>query len=177
VYVSADVGVGGGVISASSLMRGTSGYFAEIGHMVVKPGGRPCYCGSHGCWETEIGEAALCRALDLSEGSPRGAIVAALKELSAHSSIAREQLAEFTDWLALGLVNVVNLLGPELVVLGDLFTSLPAALIADVGREVRTRSLVSRAVGGTRIVPSVLGGDSKLIGAAELAFEPVLGAM
>ncbi|GAB3877229.1 hypothetical protein GCM10029964_025960 [Kibdelosporangium lantanae] len=69
VYVSADVGVGGGVISASSLMRGTSGYFAEIGHMVVKPGGRPCYCGSHGCWETEIGEAALCRALELPEGS------------------------------------------------------------------------------------------------------------
>ncbi|MBP2330914.1 putative NBD/HSP70 family sugar kinase [Kibdelosporangium banguiense] len=177
VYVSADVGVGGGVISAGAPLRGTSGYFGEIGHMVVKPGGRPCYCGSHGCWETEIGEAALCRALELPEGSPRGAIVAALKELSAHSSLAREQLAEFVDWLALGLVNIVNLLGPELVVLGDLFTSLPAALIADVGREVRTRSLVSRAVGGTRIVPSVLGGDAKLIGAAELAFEPVLGTM
>jgi predicted NBD/HSP70 family sugar kinase len=177
VYVSADVGVGGGVISAGSPMRGTSGYFGEIGHMVVKPGGRPCYCGSHGCWETEIGEAALCRALELPEGSPRGAIVAALKELSAHSSLAREQLAEFVDWLSLGLVNVVNMLGPELVVLGDLFTSLPAALIADVGREVRLRSMVSRAVGGTRIVPSVLGGDAKLIGAAELAFEPVLGTM
>jgi predicted NBD/HSP70 family sugar kinase len=177
VYVSADVGVGGGVISDGSSMRGTGGYFGELGHMIINPGGRACYCGSHGCWETEVGERALCRALDLPESSPRGVVVAALKELSAHSSLAREQLAEFVDWLALGLVNVVNVLGPELVILGDLFTALPSALIADVGREVRTRSLVSRAVGGTRIVPSVLGRDAKLIGAAELAFEPVLGAM
>lgn len=177
VYVSADVGVGGGVISNGQPMRGHSGYFGEIGHMVVRPGGRPCYCGSTGCWETEVGEAALCRALDLPEGSPRGAIVAALKELSAQPALVRDHLGELVDWLALGLVNVVNMLGPELVVLGDLFTSLPPAVITDISRVVHSRSLVSRAIGGTRITPSVLGGDAKLIGAAELAFEPVLGTM
>jgi predicted NBD/HSP70 family sugar kinase len=174
VWVSADVGVGGGVISGGSTLGGTDGYLGEIGHMVVRPGGRRCYCGSSGCWETEVGEAALCRALGLPEESPRGAIVAELRSLSADPSAVRARLAEFAEWLTLGLVNVVNVLGPELVVLGDLFTALPPAVIADVGHEVRRRSLVSRAVGGTRIVASTLGADAKLIGAAELAFEPVL---
>jgi predicted NBD/HSP70 family sugar kinase len=177
VYVSADVGVGGGVIADGSALRGTAGYVGELGHMVVNPAGRQCYCGSKGCWETEVGEPALCRALGLREGAPRGAVVAELRSLAASPALVRERLAEFTEWLTIGLVNVVNVLGPELVVLGDLFTALPASLISDVAKEVRRRSLVSRAVGGTRIEVSTLGADSTLLGAAELAFEPVLDAV
>jgi predicted NBD/HSP70 family sugar kinase len=84
------------------------------------------------------------------------------------------QLGEFGEWLAVGLCNVVNLLCPQLVVLGDLFTALPSTLVDHVGAVVRERSLVSRALGGTRIVTSSLGSNAKLLGAAELAFEPVL---
>ncbi|HEV8561617.1 MAG TPA: ROK family protein [Actinophytocola sp.] len=177
VYVSADVGVGGGVISGGAPLRGAAGYVGELGHMVVRPGGRPCYCGSRGCWETEVGEPALCRALDLPEGSPRGAVVAELRALTTRPDPVPAPLAEFVDWLTLGLVNIVNMLAPELVVLGDLFTALPGWLVTQVGQEVRRRCLVSRAVGGTRIVASALGADAKLIGAAELAFEPILDAV
>jgi predicted NBD/HSP70 family sugar kinase len=177
VYVSADVGVGGGVIADGSALRGTAGYVGELGHMVINPFGRQCYCGSSGCWETEVGEPALCRALGLREGAPRGAVVAELRALAASSAEVRERLGGFAEWLTVGLVNVVNVLGPELVVLGDLYTALPASLIADVGAEVRKRSLVSRAVGGVRLAVSTLGADSTLLGAAELAFEPVLDAV
>ncbi|RZS39209.1 putative NBD/HSP70 family sugar kinase [Herbihabitans rhizosphaerae] len=170
VYVSADIGVGGGVISSGAAMRGTAGYVGEVGHMVINPHGRPCYCGSSGCWETEVGEQAIARALGMSEQSPRGAIVAELR-----TADAVERLASVTEWLVLGLVNVVNVLGPELVVLGDLFTALPNDVVTHIGEEVRRRSLVSRAAGGTRVVASTFGADVMLIGAAELAFEPVLG--
>ena len=78
---------------------------------------------------------------------------------------------------ATGLITVVNLLAPQLVVLGDLFTALPPCVVDDVRTMVHERSLVSRAVGGTRIETSPLGRDAKLVGAAELAFEPVLGAV
>jgi predicted NBD/HSP70 family sugar kinase len=74
-------------------------------------------------------------------------------------------------------VNIVNVLGPELVVLGDLYTALPATVVDAVSSVVQQRSLVSRAVGGTQILMSPLGRDAKLIGAAELAFEPVLDAL
>lgn len=176
VYVTADVGVGGGVISSGTSMRGTGGYVGEIGHMVVRHDGRQCYCGCRGCWETEVGERALSRALGMPEDSPRGTIVAELRALAAHPDRVLEQLGEFGEWLAVGLCNVVNLLCPQLVVLGDLFTALPTLLVEHVGRIVRERSLVSRALGGTRIVTSSLGTDAKLLGAAELAFEPVLAA-
>ncbi|RAS63292.1 putative NBD/HSP70 family sugar kinase [Lentzea atacamensis] len=172
VYISADVGVGGGVILSGQPLRGAGGYVGELGHMVVRPGGRRCYCGCEGCWETEVGEPALCRALGLPDDAPRGAVVAALRALDDPSV-----LNEFADWLALGLANIVNVLGPELVVLGDLYTALPASLVDSVGTVVQQRSLVSRAVGGTQIVTSPLGRDAKLIGAAELAFEPVLDAL
>ncbi|MCM6777721.1 ROK family protein [Nocardia sp. CDC159] len=173
VFVSADVGVGGGIIAQGAPMRGSAGYLGEIGHMTVRPGGRRCHCGNEGCWETEVGEAALRRALGLPEGSPRGAIVAELRELQRDSDpVAR--LGEYVDWLILGLVNVVNILGAELVVLGDLFTTLPDAVVRRVEQEVLRRSLVGRALGGVRIEKSSLGADLKLLGAAEAAFEDVL---
>ncbi|MFE0025742.1 ROK family protein [Amycolatopsis sp. NPDC059021] len=174
VYISADVGVGGGVIAEGSSLRGGAGYVGEVGHMVVRPGGRACYCGSSGCWETEVGEAALCRALGLPEDTPRGAILFELRELGRDPSEAARRLGEFVEWLTLGLVNVVNLLGPQLVVLGDLLTVLPEEIVRAVAADVRRRSLVSRAVGGTRIVGSALGADVKLLGAAEVAFESAL---
>ncbi|SDH77380.1 Sugar kinase of the NBD/HSP70 family, may contain an N-terminal HTH domain [Actinokineospora alba] len=172
VYVSADIGIGGGVISDGSALRGTGGYVGELGHMIINPTGRDCHCGSRGCWETEVGELALCRALALSEGTPRGVVIAELRGLRADEVGPR--LGEFREWLTLGLVNIVNAFSPELVVLGDLFTALPPSLIAAVGAEVGKRSLVSRAIGGTRVQASTLGTDGKLVGAAELAFEPVL---
>lgn len=177
VYISADVGVGGGVISNGAPLRGTGGYVGELGHMVVRPGGLPCYCGCEGCWETEVGEAALCRALALPVNASRGAVVAELRSLATDPDNVMHRLGEFTEWLAVGLVTVVNMLGPELVVLGDLFTALPEPVIAEVRTIVQRRSLVSRAVGGTRIVSSPLGRDAKLVGAAEAAFEPVLGTV
>ncbi|MFF3573210.1 ROK family transcriptional regulator [Nocardia jiangxiensis] len=176
VFVSADVGVGGGIIAQGGLLRGSVGYLGEIGHMTVHPGGRVCHCGNAGCWETEVGELALRRALGLSESVPRGAIVAELRELQRDSDpVAR--LGDYVDWLILGLVNVVNILGPELVVLGDLFAILPEAVVQRVQQVVRQRSMVSRALGGVRIEKSSLGADLKLLGAAEAAFEDVLTSL
>ena len=101
--------------------------------MVIRPDGRACYCGSSGCWETEVGEAALCRALGLPEDTPRGAILFELRELGRDPEAALTRLAEFAEWLTLGLINVVNLLGPQLVILGDLLTVLPEAVLRHVG--------------------------------------------
>jgi predicted NBD/HSP70 family sugar kinase len=122
-----------------------------------------------------VGEAALCRTLGLPESSARGVIVAELRSLDATPMPG--PLDEYIEWLAAGLVGVVNMMAPEMVVLGDLFAALPVSVVDHVRRLVHERSLVSRATGGTRIETSPLGRDAKLVGAAELAFEPVLGAV
>ncbi len=177
VFLAADVGVGGGVISSDSPLRGSRGYLGELGHMAVRPDGRDCYCGSRGCWETEVGEAALCRALGLPPEVARGVVIAELHALAADPAAALRRLGEFADWLTLGLVNVVNLLAPELVVLGDLLTDVPDVVLERVSHLVHERSLVSRAIGPTRIVSSTLGRQAQLVGAGELAFAPILESM
>lgn len=178
VYVAADAGVGGGVISGGAPLRGAGGYLGELGHMVVRPDGRACPCGRRGCWETEIGAVALHRALGLDGGAPRGELIAELRALRARPAAEQSgRLGEFAGWLTLGLVNVVNLLAPELVVLGDLLSELPAPVLDDVARLVREQSLVSRAVGDTAVVASSLAREAQLVGAAELAFGPVLEAV
>ncbi|TCK24824.1 ROK family protein [Pseudonocardia endophytica] len=177
VYLSADVGVGGGVVAGGRPLRGTGGYVGELGHILVRPGGRDCFCGAQGCWETEVGEPALCRALGLPEDGPRGVLVAELRGLAAVPGRADLLLSDYAGWMAAGLVTVVNMLAPALVVLGDLFAALPPTVVDRIRDEVQRRSLVSRAIGGTRIALSPLGRDGKLVGAAELAFEPVLGTV
>lgn len=174
VFVECDMGVGGGVISDGAALRGTAGYLGELGHMVVRPDGLSCHCGNSGCWETEVGTPALCRALGLAEDTPRGELNASLRELASDPDDALSRLAGFAGWLALGLVNVVNLFAPELVVLGDPLGALPAPVLDAVVARVHKDSMVSRAVGGTAVVRSALGRDASLVGAAELAFDPVL---
>ena len=176
VFVAGDVGVGGGVILGGRAIRGARGYLGELGHMVVRPDGRECHCGCRGCWETEVGSDALCRALGRPPGTGWGELRAELRELDDDPAAARERLAEYTGWLGLGLVNVVNLLAPQLVVLGDLFAALPEVVLDEVATRVRERSMVSRAIAHTRVVRSQLGRDAHLVGAAELAFHPVLDA-
>lgn len=176
VFVAGDVGVGAGVISGGAALRGAGGYLGELGHMVVRPDGGPCHCGLRGCWETEVGAEALCRALGLPEHTGRGELVAELRELAADPPGALRRLDEFTGWLELGLINTVNLLAPRLVVLGDLLASVPPVVLDRVADRVRERSVVSRAVGHTQVVRSALGTDAQLVGAAELAFTPVLAA-
>ncbi|GAA5167792.1 ROK family transcriptional regulator [Pseudonocardia eucalypti] len=176
VFVAGDIGVGAGVISGGSVLRGADGYLGELGHMVVRPNGERCHCGRRGCWETEVGAEALARALGLTGRAGRGELLAELRELSADPSVTSSRLDEFTGWLELGLINLVNLLAPRMVVLGDLLGSVPDSVLASVEREVRAGSVVSRAVAHTSVVRSALGPDAQLIGAAELAFGPVLAA-
>jgi predicted NBD/HSP70 family sugar kinase len=176
IFVAGDAGVGSGVVLGGQAVRGAGGYLGELGHMVVRPDGRRCHCGCQGCWETEVGADALCRALDLPLNISRGEMFAELRELAEDPTAALDRLADYTAWLGLGLVNVVNLLAPEVVVLGDLFAALPEPVLEVVAARVREHSMVSRAIDHTRVVRSALGRDAHLVGAAELAFSPILEA-
>ncbi|ASO19224.1 putative NBD/HSP70 family sugar kinase [Actinoalloteichus hoggarensis] len=176
VYLSADVGVGGGVITGGLPLRGSTGHVGEVGHMVLRPGGRLCYCGCRGCWETEVGEQALARALGLPSDASRRRLVTELRAIAEGEDTDR-RLGEYANWLGVGVVNLVNLLAPELVVLGGLLAELPPDLVTNVESRARDRSLVGRAAArSVRIRPAQLGGQASLLGAAELAFERVIAA-
>jgi predicted NBD/HSP70 family sugar kinase len=173
IYISGEVGVGGGVIVGGRPLTGVAGYAGEVGHMPVNPDGAQCRCGSVGCWETEVGEDALLVRAGLMPGGGRAAVDAVLREAAVGSATAQAALDHVGTWLGLGLASLVNLLNPQLIVLGGRFGRMypfvTRALHAELDRRTlpAARSLVT-------VIPTSLGVDAPLLGAAELALEPLL---
>jgi predicted NBD/HSP70 family sugar kinase len=173
LYVWGEVGVGGGLVSRGAPITGAAGFAGEVGHMPVNPDGRPCRCGSIGCWETEIGEGALLERSGRSPEGGRDGVDALLADAAAGEERALAALAVEARWLGVGLAGLINVLNPSMVVLGGLLGRIFPYIETDVSHEIERRGLAS-ARRGVRVVPSALGGDAPLLGAAELALEAVL---
>ncbi|HEX5826893.1 MAG TPA: ROK family protein [Candidatus Limnocylindrales bacterium] len=173
LFVSGEVGVGGGVITDGRPLTGIAGFAGEIGHLPLNPGGTACRCGSIGCWETETGEGALLARAGLPPDAGRAGVDMVLREAADGSPSARAALEHVGRWLGIGLAGLVNLLNPELILLGGMHGRILPAVQPVVEAEIARRALpASRAF--VRILPARLGADAPLIGAAELAFEPLL---
>ena len=173
LFVSGEVGVGGGVISNGGPLTGVAGFAGEIGHMPVNPEGSPCRCGSVGCWETEVGEGALLARAGLPADAGRAGVDAVLRAAADGSQSASAALDHVGRWLGIGLAGLVNILNPQVISLGGMLGRILPAVLPVVEAEVTRRALpMSRAL--VRIVPADLGADAPLVGAAELAFEPLL---
>jgi predicted NBD/HSP70 family sugar kinase len=159
-------GIGAGFVVAGELLGGVAGYAGELGHTYV--GGREmCHCGSVGCLETEVTQAPLSRLLtELDSRSSDSPPV-------AHSGAELDVINRQARSLAIALGNAVNMLNPTLIVLGGFLRVFPA-FAADVLRaELAYRSLrAPRDL--VRVVAARLGSDTLMIGAAELAFAPLL---
>ncbi len=173
MFVSGEVGIGAGLIIGGRPMLGVAGYAGEAGHMLVNPDGRRCTCGASGCWETEAGEAALLRAAGVRGMKGVAAVNAVLDRVAVGDASAVAAVAEIGHWLGVGVGNLINLLNPEVVVLGGIFQPLFPFLREPMLRAVRARSLdeVSDLV---TVVPSALGTSAQLHGAAEVALAALL---
>jgi predicted NBD/HSP70 family sugar kinase len=173
LFISGEVGVGGGLIVDGQPLTGARGFAGEIGHMPVNPDGRTCRCGSVGCWETEVGEGALLRRAGHPPDAGREEVEAVLQEAAAGSADALAAIDAVGRWLGFGLAGLVNVFNPQVVVLGGLFSRLHPFVDATLGAEL-DRLALPQAREAIRVVPASLGVDAALLGAAELAFEPLL---
>ncbi len=173
VYISGEVGVGGGIIVDGRPLAGSEGYAGEVGHLPVNADGAACRCGSIGCWETEIGEHALLTRAGRDPDGGRHGVGAVLAAAEGGSQRDLAALEEVGRWLGIGLSGLVNIFNPRLVVLGGLFGRIHPFVARTVDE-----ALDRRALGAPRqlveVVPAALGSDAPLLGAAELGFEPLL---
>lgn len=173
LYISGEVGVGGGLIVGGQPLTGVAGYGGEVGHMPVNPAGSACGCGSVGCWETEVGEEALLAHAGHPAAGGSMAVEAVLREASEGSARARAALDHVGRWLGTGLAGLVNVFNPERVVLGGLFSRIHPQIMDALESELGRRALAaSRSL--VAVVPGALAVDAALIGAAEMALEPIL---
>lgn len=168
------VGLGGALISDQQLFTGAHGYAIEPGHVTVNPGGAPCLCGSNGCLEVEADHRALLLAAGQT-GVPTERVVdrvgALLEEARSGESSAVKALREINAQLGIGLASLINLTDPDCIVLGDTLGALLELQPEPINDRVAERSFLNP-TGAIPIRPGALQ-DATLLGAAELAFQPL----
>lgn len=115
-------GVGLGIINNDQIYQGYQGFAGEIGHIIVQPNGKECSCGNQGCWELYASERALANKMDLSVRDSTGAFTSTLH----HDAQQVLALEEYTQYIAYGLNDIINIFNPENIILnGTLFFNNP----------------------------------------------------
>lgn len=172
VYVQLRTGVGTGVVVDGRTLHGVSSAAAEFGHVMLYADGRPCSCGNRGCWEQYASEAALLRGYEELGSSKRKdekpIDAATLTQLArAGDKRALKALRTNASYVALGMVNLVAALNPQAIILGEPMVSA-WDLVEDTIREELRKRVPAYALSDLRILPSQMGADAVLRGAAVL---------
>ena len=188
-YVTVSTGIGGGAIEDGRLLLGANGLTAEVGHTTVDTAvGAPlCQCGKRGCLEAVSSGTAIANyaRAALAEGRHRDSALAAVapEEISSRAVaaaavqgdvFANAVMSRACEGLAVGLANMVHLFNPDLIILGggvsEGLTQLN--LLPTIRQGIHDR-LMSELHKAFDLVPSVLGDNSGLLGAAAAAWEEV----
>jgi glucokinase len=180
-------GIGGGLVVGGALQRGSQGAGAELGHMVVQADGPRCQgnCPNRGCLETMCSGTALAReAAKIARARPDSGLGRALAagraingplvtELAHDGDVAAiDALALIGRWLGVGIANLVNMLNPEVVIVGGGVIAAGELLLAPARAEVARRAL-SPSKEHVRIVSAHFGAESGMLGAAALALDGI----
>ena len=170
-------GVGAGIVLDGHVFSGTQGFSGEIGHCSVMADGPVCPCGMRGCLETLVSGRAIVHAAQtalengevsvLREGGPLDAASVAVAA-RAGDPLAQRIFASVGEHLGVGVSYLVNILDPELVVLGG-----GVLEAGDLVLEGTRASMARHSLKGSRIpvVMSALGDDAGLIGAVFAAMD------
>jgi glucokinase-like ROK family protein len=186
IYLSAGIGLGGGIVIDGKLFRGSSGYASEVGHMSVDPDGEVCGCGKRGCWETQVGPRAVLQRVrkTLETGVPSTicaqvdddlerltfeSVVLAAKE---GDPVALRALQEVGERLGIGVANLVNVFNPELIVLGGSL-NLASSILLPIVERVTCEGALPPACENLRVVASAHGVDACLMGTIALVLEDI----
>ncbi|MFC1413537.1 ROK family protein [Streptacidiphilus sp. N1-12] len=179
LYLTGEIGVGAGIIAGGQLLRGTAGHAGEVGHLPLDPGGRLCACGRRGCWETQVGLAALLRAAadpDDPVCDPSVDLEQRLAELMRRAKAGDPRTLGALDAIATalgpGIALLLDVLNPQLLVLGGHFAFFGQYLIDQVRHTVH-QTVMAPDAGGCEIALSTLGFTAAARGGACLALDAV----
>lgn len=179
--IKVGVGIGGGIIIDGSIYNGFNFGGTEFGHMVIDYNGRQCSCGRKGCWEQYVsGSALINQTRQLALENP-GSILAnmtannavQITELTifeaakAGDENARKLCAEFIDYFAEGLTNIVNILMPEVVIIAGPISKLGNGLVSPLV-EILKQRIYSKELNLPEFKMAEMGNAGIVVGAAML---------
>jgi len=158
-------GVGGGIVCRGELLRGPQHLAGEWGHHSIDPNGPLCYCGQRGCVETFIAGPAV-EARYRSRAAQSADMRRILAGFRAGESVATEVFGEFLDRFGRALANLVDILDPDVIVLGGGLSNIDE--LYTLGRDAVARYVFNDEL-RTPIRRNQLGDSAGVIGAALLA--------
>jgi glucokinase-like ROK family protein len=189
IYLSAGVGLGGGLMIDGKLYGGVGGYAGEIGHMTLLPDGPQCACGNRGCWETLVGPTAILDRVQQAAQQGQTPILMSLPEVLGDTrairmlhvfeaaargeAAVRQVLDEVGCYLGIGIANLLNAFNPSIVVLGGVLSLAGPYLLPCVRREVEARAL-SAARSKVEIKLSAFKFDACVMGGVSLIAREIL---
>ena len=172
-------GIGGGIIVDGKLVSGENGAGGEVGHIKVERDGKLCGCGQKGCWEAYASATGLIREAQsrLAVNKTNGLYEQVIgRDLEAKDifDVAKEgdafalDLVDYeADYIALGIGNLLNVLDPEIVVVGG-GVSLAGDILFDKVKERLKKYAFPSTTENLKIVAASLGNDAGILGAAYL---------
>jgi len=182
VMITLGTGVGGGIVINGKIYSGFNGAGGEIGHMVIEHNGLQCTCGRRGCWETYSSATGLITMTKESMVVNRRSLMwklvdgnienvsgkTAFQAAAKGDKSAREVCAQYTDYLACGLVNIINIFQPEMISIGGGVSKEGANLLDPLVELVERDQFTRRNSKKTEIRVAELGNDAGIIGASLL---------
>lgn len=177
ICVTLGTGVGGGIIINGQILRGIDGTAGEIGHICVEPFGAPCGCGSRGCVEQYSSATAVVRLTrELENQYPKSLLQNKIKLTSLDvyeagkkgDELALEVFRQMGFYLGIALADLVNVLNPEVIVIGGGASQGWELFVNHVQEQIRKRSFREPAE-RVKLVRAQLDDDAGILGAAKLA--------
>lgn len=181
VMVTLGTGIGGGIIINKKIYSGFTYAGGEVGHMVIERNGKKCNCGRNGCWEvygSATGLVSLTKekmeqnhnSLMWKNYEEKGKINGrtAFDCMRLGDETAREVIKEYTDYLGLGIMNLINILQPEVIVIGGGISNEGEYLLEPIREYINREKYTKLESNDTKICAAKLNNDAGIIGAAFL---------
>ena len=178
VMITLGTGVGSGIIESGRLVRGAYGKGAELGHMAIRAGGVKCNCGRSGCLEAYASATALIRQTkeamkqnresEMWKFAPKLSDVNGRTAFLAKDAAAKKVVREYLGYLGEGMVNIANILQPEVICIGGGISGEGEKILAPLNRAIDKYSFARFGKKQTKVTCATLGNDAGIIGAALL---------
>jgi len=186
VYITVDDGVGAGIVVNGHIFRGCSGGTGEFGHTTIDRNGIRCDCGNRGCLENYVNWPAIYSKVLSSIEQGKNTIMLELVKgdinqitpsifrsaLEKNDQLAKEIITDTAAYLATGIVNLVNLLNPDIIILGGKVAYDNHFLISQVKKLVFQQALTNL-TNRLEICPISLGKDFRIIASAAIPLQEI----
>lgn len=170
LYVTVGTGLGSGIILNDLIWRGAWYAGAELGHSIINFDGLRCQCGKQGCLEMYVNAASFARYYGRPVPAGGGSKYV-FDRASGGDKRAIAAVKESAEFLAIGLGSALEILNPEIVVIGGGVSAGGELYFGTIQKSILSYTSKAAAA-GVRIVPAKLGNDAGMLGAALLPLEP-----